>query len=93
MQYFPTDVDSITIPQTGHTHRREDGADRMAVDCAACDPYMARYGASPNLSSVRLTYDEQKQMEEERRMAEVVTRDFAKGFAQHAADMMRGLPS
>lgn len=93
MHYFSSDVDSITVPQTGHTHRREEGADRMAIECPACAPYMERYGAVTNLDRVRLTYDEQKQMDEERRMAEVVTRDFARGFAQHAADTMRGVPS
>lgn len=61
-RYFASDVETFSNPRTGHVHRKYDGQPRMAVDCAACDPEMARYGAVTNPDDVPLTYAERRRL-------------------------------
>lgn len=63
-RYFASDVESFSNPRTGHIHRKHEGEKRMAVDCGACDPEMARYGAVTNPDEVPLTYAERRRQED-----------------------------
>lgn len=94
MRYFASDVDSIHVPQTTHVHRREPAdAERLVIDCAACDPYLARYGGALTLADAPLSYDERKDIAEQRRKAEMVLPRLADAIVQTAADQVRGLPA
>jgi len=70
MRYFARDVEQITIPQTGHIHRRPEGVDQLVVDCAACDPHMARYGAVLHAGDTPLTYDEKRELEAQEKLSQ-----------------------
>lgn len=80
-RYFSSDVEQITVPQTGHIHRRLSADERMSVDCEACDPFMARYGAVTNPDDVPLTYDERRQRDEQEHMAEKYMPAFARALS------------
>jgi len=60
-QYVRSDVQSVTIPETKHTHtpKFDDKLERFYIECEACDPYLAAVGATTNPMAVQKTYDEE----------------------------------
>lgn len=55
--YARTDVSQVTIAGTGHSHKRK-GNERLAVNCAACEPELRRMGFHQDPRMVELTPDE-----------------------------------
>lgn len=81
-RYFASDVEQFRSGSTGHIHYKLAGQERLTVDCAACDNEMVRYGAVTNPDDVPLTYNERRELDDQRRQAE----RYMPAFAQALSD-------
>jgi hypothetical protein len=88
--YGPSNVDSVSVSGTGHSHEREKNEKNMAVSCLACEPELVRSGWSTDAREIPLTYDELR--DAERTEKEIVQHESKriKETAKAAADAVRG---
>lgn len=56
--YARSDITSVTVSETGHTHSKKRNDQRLAVDCAACAPTLRQLGWATDPRLVELTPDE-----------------------------------
>jgi len=61
--YGQSDIDSITVSGSGHSHVRSKGEQNMSVTCAACEPELIKMGWVTDPRNVPLTFDELRDAE------------------------------
>lgn len=84
IRYGRSDIEEVRVPSTGHLHTRAEGAERIAIECAACDEHLARMGMVTDVTKVELTYAEQMEKAETERRELTAVQALAQAVANGA---------
>ena len=88
--YAQSDVESVSVSGTGHSHVRKEKETHMKVTCPACEPELKRMGWSTSETSVPLTFDEAREADQADREIAAFQVNDAKERSRAAAGAVRG---
>jgi hypothetical protein len=87
--YGQSDVDSVTISGSGHSHERTKDETHMKVDCVVCEPALRKLGWVNDPRQIPLTFDENLEAENAEREMALFTQRQVAAQAREAAAAVR----